>query len=131
MSEENVAIGRAALEAFNDGDFERLLRLAHEDIRIYSPPEMPNPGEFVGREGYLLWIGRWMEAWDTFTVEIVESETIDDRFVVARVVQRGKGRGSGIETEMQVWYFWELRDGRMAEFHIYRERDEAVAAANA
>jgi ketosteroid isomerase-like protein len=131
MSEQNVAIARAALEAFNEGDFEQLLRLAREDMRIYSPPDMPNPGEFFGREGFMLWLGRWMEAWETFTVDMVEPERVDDRWLVARVVQRGTGRGSGIATEMSVWYLWEMRDGRMAQFHIYREREDALAAVAA
>src|SRR3954468_6325583 len=43
VSEGNADIARAALEAFNVGDDDRLLRLAAADIEIHSPETMANP----------------------------------------------------------------------------------------
>jgi ketosteroid isomerase-like protein len=129
MSDANVAIAREALNAFNSGDIEALMRLSREDIRIHATERMPNAGEFVGEAGYRTWTERWLEAWETFTVELLDADVYDEgRFVVARALQRGKGRGSGVEIEMEVFHLWELRDGRIAQFHLYISRDDALAA---
>ena len=131
MSESNTEIAAGALAAFNAGDGDRLLRLADAEIEVSSPQDMANPGHFVGREGYLTWVGRWMEAWESFSVELLESEAIGDRFVVCRILQRGKGRGSGVEISMETHYFFEFRDGRILRFHIYFDHADALAAAGA
>jgi ketosteroid isomerase-like protein len=131
VSEGNVEIARAALEAFNDGDVDRLVRLAAADIEIESSQDLANAGTFVGRDGYLAWVGQWMEAWGEFTVEPLDMEPVGERHVIARVLQRGKGRGSGIETSLETTYLYELRDGKIARFSIYLERADALAAAGA
>jgi len=92
---------------------------------------MANPGRFVGREGYLTWVGRWLEAWESFTVEPLEFEALGDRYVVGRILQRGKGRGSGVEISMETTYLFDFRDGRLARFQVYPDREQALAAARA
>jgi ketosteroid isomerase-like protein len=130
VSETNAEIAAAALEAFNAGDSDRLQRLAGAEIEVFSPANMANSGRYVGRAGFTSWMDGWMEAWQSFTVEALRSETIGDRFVVTRVLQHGTGRGSGIETSMETTYFFEIRDGRIVRFHIYSEHADALAMAD-
>jgi ketosteroid isomerase-like protein len=74
MSERNVAIARSAIEAFNRGDVDAVLALAAPDVEVYAPPDSPNPGRYVGYEGYLRWSEQWLEAWETFTLDVLDIE---------------------------------------------------------
>jgi ketosteroid isomerase-like protein len=98
MSERNIELARAALDAFNRRDTATIMRLAAPDFEVFSSRELPNPGNFRGRDGYEQWIGAWLEAWDEFTIEELEVEAIDDRRVLMMVRQIGKGRTSGLRS---------------------------------
>jgi uncharacterized protein len=131
VAEENVEIVRAGLELFNGGEREALLELFDEDVEVYSSEELPNGGRFRGRAGYLEWVGAWLDAWEDFRVEALDYEPVDDRHVVVAMRQRGRGRLSGVEIAMDVFNLFELRDGRLVRFHLYPDRDSALAAVGA
>ena len=129
--EENVAVVRAGLEAFQRGDVEAFLAFLDPEVELVSPAELPNPIHTHGREGYVQWYTRWLEAWETFEVEPEEFEPAGERHVVMRVTQRGVGKGSGIEVEMQAFYMLEVEGGMAKRVHLYPQREQARAAAQA
>jgi hypothetical protein len=47
------------------------------------------------------------------------------------VVQRGVGKGSGVEVEMPVCYLLEYRNGLATRLHLYADREQAFEAARA
>jgi ketosteroid isomerase-like protein len=127
MPERNVAIARSAIEAFNRGDVDAVLALAAPDVEVYAPPDSPNPGRYVGSEGYLQWSEQWLEAWETFTLDVLEIEAVDDRHVVAVVRQNGRGRLSGLEVTMAGAQLYEIdADGKIVRFQLYDERERAL-----
>jgi ketosteroid isomerase-like protein len=127
MPERNVAIARNAIEAFNRGDVDAVLALAAPDVEVYAPPDSPNPGRYVGYDGYLQWSEQWLEAWETFTLDILEIEAVDDRHVVAVVRQNGRGRLSGLEVTMAGTHLYEIdADGKIVRFQLYDERERAL-----
>jgi ketosteroid isomerase-like protein len=73
-ADRNLTIARQGLEAFRQGDIETFLSLLDPDVEVFSPPALPNPAHFRGRDGYLPWIGRWLEAWESFELE---GETVE------------------------------------------------------
>jgi ketosteroid isomerase-like protein len=129
--EENVAIVRAGLEAFQRGDLEAFLAFLDPDVELVSPAELPNPVHTHGRDGYVQWYSRWLEAWETFEVEAEEFEPAGEQHVVMRVIQRGVGKGSGIEVEMPIYYMVEVGDGMATRVHLCPDREAALAAAEA
>ena len=76
-------------------------------------------------------MGGWLEAWESFTIDVVEFEPIGERHVVGDVRQSGRGRGSGVEVEMRLGYLWEVRGGKVIRLHIVPDRETALAAARA
>jgi ketosteroid isomerase-like protein len=127
MPERNVAIARSAIEAFNRGDVDAVLALAAPDVEVYAPPDSPNPGRYVGYDGYLRWSEQWLEAWETFTLDVLEIEAVDDRHVVAVVRQNGRGRLSGLEVTMAGAHLYEIdADGKIVRFQLYDERERAL-----
>ena len=101
------------------------------DVEIYSTPDLPNPGSFAGRQGWIEWTSAWFDAWDGFEVEIEKYEPVGRHHVVMTARQRAKGAGSGVPVEMQVFYLSEYRDELATRFHLYATREDALAAAEA
>jgi ketosteroid isomerase-like protein len=129
--EENVAVVRVALEAFQRGDMEVFLGFLDPEIEIYSDPALPNPVEAVGRDAWLKWVAEWLEAWDRFEVEEVAMEPEGERHVIATMRQRGIGKGSGAEVDMNVFYMFEIRDGIAIRYRLHSDRESAIAAVRA
>jgi len=46
-------------------------------------------------------------------------------------LQRGVGKGSGVEVEMRVYYLTEYRDGLATRVHLYADREKALEEARA
>ena len=129
MPHDNVELARQGLAAYNAGDLEAVLDLLSPDVEIYSPPEYLNPGTFHGHAGFLEWLSRWLDAWDSFRVEAYDFRAAGDD-VVASAHQYAKGKGSGVEVEMDdVAYLWTFHGGKATRFHIYPGRAEAFEAA--
>jgi ketosteroid isomerase-like protein len=120
---------RRIVDAYQRGDFEAIFALAHSDFEVFLPQNLPNSGRYVGRDGFMTWLGQWLEAWEGFTVEIGEAEPVGERHVIADMHQSARGKGSGIAVEMEIAYLWEVREGRLAAMHLYASRDEAVRVA--
>jgi ketosteroid isomerase-like protein len=129
--EENVAVVRAALEAFQRGEMEAFLSFLDPEIEIYSDPALPNPVEAVGRDAWLKWVAEWLEAWDRFEVEEVAMEPEGERHVIATMRQHGIGKGSGVEVDMNVFYMFEIRDGLAVRYRLHANRESALAAVRA
>jgi hypothetical protein len=122
----NVELARRGLEAYNAGDLEAVLDLLSPDVEIHSPPEYLNPGTFHGHAGLMEWLGRWLDAWDSFRVEAYDFRAAGH--VVASAHQYAKGKDSGLEVEMDVAYLFTFKDGKGTRFHIYPGRAEALEA---
>jgi ketosteroid isomerase-like protein len=128
VAERNVDIVRSAIEAFNRGDVDAVLAAASEDIEVYTSRDMANAGRFRGHAGFLDWLTQWLEAWDEFTVVLLDVETIDDRHVLAIARQAGRGALSGIEIDMEVAQLFEIdRDGQIVRFQLHQHREDALA----
>jgi ketosteroid isomerase-like protein len=127
--EENLAAVRRALEAFQSGDMERFLEFLDPEIEIFSSPDLVNPVDAVGRDAWLRWVGEWLEAWESFEVEALAMEPVGESHVVADMRQHGKGKGSGVEVELLVFYMFELHGGVATRYRLYPEREQAREAA--
>lgn len=125
----NIVLVRAALDSFSAGDVEALRSMMRPDSEISSDAMGINTGTFHGYEGYLTWVGRWLEAWEEFKLEVKEIEPIGERHVVATMHQSATGKGSGIPVELDVAYVWEVRDRKIAAMHLFPGRDEALRVA--
>jgi ketosteroid isomerase-like protein len=125
VPDESVDIARKGIEAYNRGDLDAIFELTTDDVRFVVPDSMANPGTYVGREGFESMMREWEEAWDEFRIEIVELLEEGDA-VVASIAQYGRGRGSGIETQMGAAHLMRFRDGRLSGWHLFPSLDEAL-----
>ena len=128
MSQENVEIVRAAFDAYFRGDMESVFRLVDPEIVVMQPPEMPDAMPRHGHAGVMEAIAVWPEQWDDYQLEIVQIVDAGDN-VVVRTHQRGRGKGSGVEVEDEIWFVLGFRDERIAEWRMFGVEREALEAA--
>jgi ketosteroid isomerase-like protein len=69
MSEENVEIVRRALDAFIEGDYERLIELADPQIEYDVSRTSPESRVVRGPEEVLAVLEEWVDTWDEHQVE--------------------------------------------------------------
>ena len=117
-------------QAYNSGDVASLLAIFSPDIVSYAPATMANAGTFHGHDGFIEWIRSWNEAWDSFSAQLLEVETVGERHLVTLMNQRrGTGRGSGVEVEMRSGWVYETREGLCVYLAIHPSLEEARADA--
>ena len=125
----NLEFVRSGLEAFQRGDVEAVLALIDENVEVFSSRELANPGTYHGHEGFFTWLGRWLEAWDDFRIEITGLDHVGERHVVASIHQSARGKSSGIPVEMDLAYMWEIRNEQVVGLCLYPTTEEALRIA--
>jgi uncharacterized protein len=128
MSQANIDLVRAGFEAFARGDMESVLRLCDEDILVTQPVEMPDAAPLPrGHAGVLENIAKWPGQWDDYHAEVVRAVDIGDH-VVATVHQTGRGKSTGIPVATQAHMVFAIRQGKIAEWRVFLDEDEAFDA---
>jgi ketosteroid isomerase-like protein len=126
--ERNLEVVQTAFEAFEANDVAGVIPVLHPEVESHVSPPLMNGGTWHGVDGYLEMTTAWSEAFDDLRYAIVELEAPDDRHVLATLRQNATGRGSGVPVEMDVVFLLEIEDGRARRFHVYPDRENALAA---
>ena len=118
---------RRNYEAFNRGDFDTAVEIAHPDIVFVRPGSQ---AEIRGAEA----MRAWMEP-DAFESQVIEplEFRISGNRVLVRQRATARGAGSGIEMEIDshtLWTFDEEGRATRVEFFLQHHEDEALNALN-
>jgi ketosteroid isomerase-like protein len=122
----NVELVRQALEAFQRGDVDRALEIAHPDL--VTTRHDPDGAVFHGRDGFRELFADWIEGWTEWSFNSDEYMDLGDE-VVVRMRQWGRGAGSGAAVEGVFWMVYGFVDGMVARFDIYNDEAEALSPA--
>jgi uncharacterized protein len=130
MSRENVEIVREAWDAWSRGDMAALFEFYDPEVEWdMSHSYVPDMGVFHGHEGIREFFGEWRAFFAEYWAEAQEFIEVGHS-VIVRVHQGGRGRSSTVGVEMPAyWQLYRLRDGRAVRVEIYRDEEEARAAA--
>jgi ketosteroid isomerase-like protein len=109
--------------AVNARDRAAIQALSAPDIVVGTTVEA-----YRGAEALLEWLDEGDDAFDDFTVELLEVEEVGGH-VVASMRQRGRGKASGAEVDHRFTHVWTLRDGRAIRLQSFAHRDEAIRYA--
>jgi ketosteroid isomerase-like protein len=128
MSEENVAIVREVLEAFNGEDIEPMLAFAHADLEVEITPEVSTePDTYRGHDG----MRRYFESfWDAMDEVQFEAEQLWDagQAVVVALRLSARGRQTAILVEQRSAGVWEICDGKVIRIRAYASTADALQA---
>ncbi|MDX6588179.1 MAG: SnoaL-like domain [Solirubrobacterales bacterium] len=129
MSQKNVEIVRAALDAFIRGDVDASLAHFSDEAEFFAPPDVTGSGRvWHGREGVSQGVGDFVSSWADFHYEDRELVASGDE-VLVEGWQRGRGKGSGIEVSESIYSVWTVRGEYVVRLRIFRERSLALEAA--
>ena len=128
MSQENVELVRAILEALGRGDRDAVIACVHPECVVDATRQVFNPATYVGIDGVRQLFAGMDENWDEMRVESREFIDAGDRVVViGRLV--GRGKGSGVTVERFNGQVWTVRDGLVVRLEIGYTDAEAVLEA--
>jgi ketosteroid isomerase-like protein len=127
--ERRVELTRAVIQAYLAGDLDTVVALMSPDVTVVTGPGMAEAGTYTGADEFVPWSHRWLDAWDEFNMDVESIEPLGERHVVAGVRQSGRGRGSGIEVEMDTGHVYGYEDETLVYFAIYMSLEQALADA--
>jgi ketosteroid isomerase-like protein len=127
VSRENAEVVRRAIEAFNRRDLEALVETYDTDVVVdWSRSAGVEAGIYRGHEGVGRLNSSFYEAWDRITVSPEEFIERGEHVVVPNHACFW-GR-DGIKVEARSVFVHTIRDGRIVELRLFRERPEALNA---
>jgi ketosteroid isomerase-like protein len=127
MSQENVEIVRAAIDAYNRGDVDAAFKDVIPDFEYDQTRAVGIDRGIFNLEQFQSLLATFTDSWESFTIGA--DELIDaGEDVVMPFTNVARGR-DGIEVQARGIWVWTIRDGSIVGACLYQERQEALEAA--
>jgi ketosteroid isomerase-like protein len=130
MAHERVDIIRRGHEGFSRGDLSWTKQFVAEDVEWRPTGSFPGlEGVYRGPEALERWMATIRAEWEEF--EVTLDEVVKEEGDTVVVVERlwGRGRESGVETEMRIYGVYRFNaEGRISQRLAFETADEALAA---
>ena len=126
MSQENVEVVRALIEAWNTGDMKAFREHYDPDVIVRGPKGWPEPGPFIGREAIMRQFEQLRSTWDDDALEVTGDYVDSADHVAVRWIWRGAGHGPEANLEMTGVYT--VRRGRVFYQEYFWDHAEALEA---
>jgi ketosteroid isomerase-like protein len=112
---------------WREGRVDEAVRALGEDFE-WVVPDHPEGAVRHGPGGVFEFVRDWVEPWEDLEVDWRLEPGCAER-VLATIDMRGRGRDSGVPTEMSFWQVWTFRGGRAVRMELYWGEDDARRAA--
>ena len=127
MSRENVELVRRFFEFAAERRLKELRGSFTPDFELREDSSMPEAETFYGPEAMEQWSRKWATMFD-YTYVPREIHAAGESVLVEAVV-RGRGKQSGLRTELISYLLWTLCDGKFSSVDTYLDRTQAFNAA--
>ena len=127
MSEENVEVVPRMYEAFYAGDFDGALAYFDPAV-MFDASVRVDGGIGNGREELYAMVAEWVGGWEEWSQEIEEMHDLGSRVCVV-TIDRGRGKGSGIELEDRWAVLYEIEGDKISSMRLFTTTAEALEAA--
>jgi ketosteroid isomerase-like protein len=130
MSQENVEVVRANVEAWNAGDMDAAVETLHPEVVWHTLDVLPDMGPYRGHEGMRSFWQMWNDTFRGFQLHLEACVPLGEDQVIATMRVSGVGAGSGASVESPVFsYVLEIRDGQIVRARMFPTEEEALEAA--
>lgn len=128
MSEAHDVI-RRIYAAFGRRDRRAISDSLGEGAQIdFTKSLGPDSGVYPGPEGVDRLLNLYWEAFEELSIEVEDFATGSEG-IVALVVARGRGRGSGVSVEARGPHLWCFEGEKPVRLVLYQDKQEALEAA--
>jgi len=130
MSQENVELVRASLDAYIAGDPDTYVDVMAADVEIHPDvSRFPEATPLRGREEFRRFLAEISQGWEGGATisEIRELFPVGDR-VVARADWGGRGRVSGLELRSSLTAVFTVQDGQITKIGFFFDHAKALEA---
>jgi ketosteroid isomerase-like protein len=125
VSAEQVELLREMYAARELEDFARPM---HRDAELHQAREIPDSDVYRGKGEFLRGVRLWLEEWESF--RYLAEEIIDlGENVLMRVRLVGRGKGSGVKLQQDIFHLWTFLDGKPFRCEVFWSEEEARHAA--
>jgi ketosteroid isomerase-like protein len=115
---------RAGIEAFNRGDTEGLVAMAHPDLQLVPIRSLLEGGEYRGHEGIRRYMADMEGDWADRRIEIDEIRELPEGvLVLGELTATGR---SGTEVHLPVAWHARFRDGLLIGLKAFSDRETAL-----
>jgi ketosteroid isomerase-like protein len=126
MSQENVDVVRAAIDAWSGGNESAALEHVDPDVEVI-PRRSATDGTFRGHEGIERFWADTLENFDEFEPSF-EFRDLGES-VLAWGTIHVRGRASGVEMDVPTGGIFDFRDGKIVRWEDFGSKDKALEAA--
>ena len=126
MSQENVEIIKAGIDAWNAGDMVRFREVYDPNVVMQTVPDWPEPGPHVGREAVMRFFERLRDSLDFDAIEPNTDFLEVADHVLVRHTWRGLGRGP--DMNMTTTAIFTLRRGKIIYHEYFWDHADALEA---
>jgi uncharacterized protein len=127
LPDGDLDIVRSVYEAWERGEPWAVLHVVEPDVAWFDGIPLER-ATYRGIDGVKRQVRGYLEPWDDFRVVLEEVREAGSR-VLGLVRIAGRGKTSGLETDVPLGHLWRMRDGRATEVRLL-PRDEALAEAD-
>ena len=124
MSQENVEIVRAFIDAFNQGDLEAAFKHMDSDFELDASRTIGLAGGVLKLDQMRPALDEFLGLWEAVRFELDKFVEVGEQVAIS-LVSYLRGR-DGIEVTARVPWVWALRDGRVVRQCFYQEWQEAL-----
>jgi ketosteroid isomerase-like protein len=126
MSQENVEIVQAFIDAWNRGDWDATSKDFAPDFELdFTRAVGPNVGIY-GIDQYRRLVEDFVDSWEAVWIEPHDFIEAGEHVVVPWTMH-ARGR-EGIDVQTRANFVWTIRDAAIVRVSYYEERQEALEA---
>jgi ketosteroid isomerase-like protein len=129
MSEKDLEIIRAGVEALNRGDVGGLEAALDPDVELVPLRAVLDGTVYRGHEGMRRWLADIGEDWTRYELQLAALKELKSGQVLVEATMRLRGR-SGVAVDSPAAWLCELRGGRVSRIRFFADAETALAAAD-
>jgi ketosteroid isomerase-like protein len=129
MSEENVEVVLALVDAYHRGDLDEFISYADPEGELHSAVIGGAEGRvYKGHQGLRDWYADTFETFEEVRVEVSELRDLGDLVVVLGQM-KARGRESGVSLDSPTGWIWAFRGGKVIRAEGFLSHTAALEAA--
>jgi ketosteroid isomerase-like protein len=129
VSDANVEIVQAAVDAYNAGDIDTYLTFCASSVEAYPDASFPEARPLHGRAEFRRWLEGIRAPWTVARWVVHDRRAVRPDRVLERGDFGGVGMGSGIETLSSYTLVYTIRNNQIGRLEFFSDHDEALKAA--